>query len=62
MHKKNEFKIKDFPALVTIAIIYLIQCFNRMWSNEIIDDDFLYRFQFRINSYDICSMQSISNH
>lgn len=26
MHKKNEFKIKDFPALVTIAIIYLIQC------------------------------------
>ena len=26
MHKKNEFKIKDFPALVTIAIIYSIQC------------------------------------
>lgn len=26
MHKKNEFKIKGFPALVTIAIIYSIQC------------------------------------
>lgn len=26
MHKKNEFKIKGFSALVTIAIIYSIQC------------------------------------
>ncbi len=25
MHKKNEFKIKGFPALVLLCVIYLIQ-------------------------------------